>query len=164
MGGKAWTLREEEYLTNNYDKLNIEIIMRKLNKTYFSIKRKANMMGLERNIFEDGLYMSTMEVMEILGCAKSTIRLYVDKGYIKVKKFKSFNKEYNKFSVEGIINFMVSYPDKWKDREYDKDMLQLLFLDYHGNAKNIEFIKSLARERDSYWRKDTLRIKSEKIS
>ena len=143
-----WTLTEMDYLKENYNSENVLKIMKRLNKTYYSIKRKAQEMGLERDIFQGGLYFSTMDVKDILGCAKSTLRYYVDNKLIKVIKFRSFDKEYNKFTVESIIKFMCNYPERWIHRPYDEDTIKLLFIDFRGPREYIEKVRWLMGNKD----------------
>lgn len=140
-------------MVKNYSSKNIQEIMSHLNKSYISVRRKAAEMELTRSIYEDGLFYSTMEVMDILGLAKSTVRYYAKQGYLQHTTMKSFDKTYLKFSCENIIEFMSKYPEKWAHRNYDKDFLNILFIDYVGNIENIEKIKEIIGEGSQYWRK-----------
>lgn len=151
-GRESWSKDEEHYLEEYYQTKDIALIMKYLQRSYFSVKRKAQAIGLDRDIYDGGYYFSTGDVMETLGLAKSTVLYYVKMGYLKCNTLKSFNKYYKKFTVEHIVDFMYKYPSKWVHRKYDVENLQMLFLGYNGAKEKVERVKEYISAPPSFWR------------
>ena len=112
MAGKKWTKEEEEMLMDNWGKLSIETIAKRINRTADAVELKGRRLQLGRQMTA---YSST-EVANILGISHRTIYNYMSTGIIEAKKDKTKMKRY--VSTEAQIRkFMREHQDLWDTRK-----------------------------------------------
>ena len=112
MAGKKWTKEEEEMLMDNWGKLSIETIAKRINRTVDAVELKGRRLQLGWQMTA----YSTTEVSNILGINYRTVYNYMKTGIIEAKRDKTKMKRY--FSTEKqIMKFMREHQDLWDTRK-----------------------------------------------
>ena len=112
MAGKKWTKEEEEMLMDNWGKLSIETIAKRINRTVDAVELKGRRLQLGWQMTA----YSTTEVSNILGINYRTVYNYMKTGIIEAKRDKTKMKRY--FSTEKQIKkFMREHQDLWDTRK-----------------------------------------------
>ena len=112
MAGRRWTKEEEEMLMDNWGKLSIETIAKRINRTVDAVELKGRRLQLGWQMTA----YSTTEVSNVLGINYRTVYNYMKSGIIEAKKDKTKMKRY--FSTEKQIKkFMREHQDLWDTRK-----------------------------------------------
>lgn len=78
-----WTVKEEEFIFNNFNSLTDLEIARKLNRTYNSVRRKRQQLKLSKKIFNGFLDKKLKNNYKIL---KELDKVHVPKMYRKIPR------------------------------------------------------------------------------
>ena len=112
MAGRRWTKEEEEMLVDNWGKLSIETIAKRINRTADAVELNGRRLQLG---WQMTAYSST-EVANILGISHRTIYNYMSAGIIEAKKDKTKMKRYVSTEAQ-IMKFMREHQDLWDTRK-----------------------------------------------
>ena len=141
MAGKKWTKEEEEMLMDNWGKLSIETIAKRINRTVDAVELKGRRLQLGWQMTA----YSTTEVSNILGINYRTVYNYMKTGIIEAKRDKTKMKRY--FSTkEQIMKFMREHQDLWDTRKininlYNQKPKWYLEKEKADKEKNIKSMK-----------------------
>ena len=109
---KKWTKEELEILMDNWGKLSIKEIAKRVNRTPTAVEIKGRRLQLG---WQMTAYSST-EVANILGISHRTIYNYMNTGIIEAKKDKTKMKRYVSTEAQ-IMKFMREHQDLWDTRK-----------------------------------------------
>ena len=109
---KKWAKEELEILMDNWGKLSIKEIAKRVNRTPTAVEIKGRRLQLG---WQMTAYSST-EVANILGISHRTIYNYMSAGIIEAKKDKTKMKRYVSTEAQ-IMKFMREHQDLWDTRK-----------------------------------------------
>lgn len=129
-----WSIEENNILKkyhniNSYIGLKMKLKKIGKNRTIEAIKKQIRILNLETNYTENGYYLTSKEVEELLGIYKWNLDSYVKSNKIKVSKFKGKRR----FDIDDLKKFLVKFPYLWDAKNTDIDTLKILI------AENVEF-------------------------
>ena len=73
--GRKWTEKEVEYLEKFYEKRGVDYIAKKLDRTLYSVKRKAQKLGHNAYVCED-LYVRM--IARCFNCDSRVVKRWID--------------------------------------------------------------------------------------
>jgi DNA-binding CsgD family transcriptional regulator len=112
VSNKRWTKDEENFLVENWGRLKISEISKKINRTNYSVATKAYRLNLNSQIYHYG----ATEVSEILGISRKNVKVYIDQNKLKASRDKTNKKRYV-ITESSIMKFMKEYKDLWDTRK-----------------------------------------------
>lgn len=121
---KAWSKKDDEYLSDNWGKKQIETIAKNLNRSVYAVKIHASRTGLgpmaDANISE----ISLKTLSEIFAVHPTTIsRTWKSKGLNLKKKKRTNNSFYYCVKLKDLMNFLEKNQNLFDSRYLEKNIL-----------------------------------------
>lgn len=105
-----WTEDEIEYLERFYEKMGTDRIAKKLNRTVFSVRHKAQKLGYNAYVCED-LYVKT--IAKCFNCDTRVINRWIEKYELPCRTVKRGQSTYK----------LISMKKFWKWAEHHKELI-----------------------------------------
>lgn len=152
MGGKRWTMEEEEILEAQWGIKSVEDISEKLNRTRSSIINHARYMGLGR-AYDSGLYLFVGQVSDILGYSPSVIHNWIKKEKLPAKKRVLIEAERYFIVKDSLIEWLRKNQHLWNSNNLE--------INAFGTKVEKEWLKEKRRKDIRKKKKGKLYTKSE---
>lgn len=126
--GKKYTEDELLYLESSWGKMSVARIAGKLGRTVEAIESKARKMGLGDPL-ECKDFMIAVEVADLLGTDRKTLKRHFDERGLKCKYKKIKNRKLVTVEYEDLIEWLMENPNYWNGTKVDKVGLISIGLD-----------------------------------
>ena len=121
MPGKRWKEAEEEYLHENWGKQSLQELNKNLRKLF---GRKIEDDSLKDKLFKLGIcsfkstgdWLTPGQMAAMIGYERSTIKAWVKKGQIKVKRKKYYKRTELLVQRSDFIKWLENNQDKWDSK------------------------------------------------
>lgn len=113
----AWTPEEERYLEANLHHMSVGRIAKKLGRTKVAVQRKAASLGISK--LGEGYTIHSLA--DALGCARQTVTLWVERGWLKGKRRQTERPDNDiwYFSDAAVRKFIMQHPHEVDPRRAD---------------------------------------------
>lgn len=126
--GKKYTEDELLYLESSWGKMSVARIAGKLGRTVEAIESKARKMGLGDPL-ECKDFMIAVEVADLLGTDRKTLKKHFEDRGLKYKYRKIKNRKLIAVEYEDLIEWLIENPNCWNGTKVDKIGLISIGLD-----------------------------------
>jgi DNA-binding CsgD family transcriptional regulator/predicted HTH domain antitoxin len=127
---RRWTMEEENLLKEKWGIVCIDTIAKRLNRSRSAVMLKAYKLSLKEQVTAGGTYLTPAEISDILGVNKRTFYTWIDKGYIKCKKFRINKKKVYQVTIEELVEFIENYQELWDSQKADMDQINSYYISY----------------------------------
>ena len=135
---RNWTKEETEYLKENWGKISIPVLVKKLNRTESAIKRKANKLGMY-SFLKSGEYVTLNTLLQVIGVDNG--------GYKKISWIRNRNFPVHTKRVSRKKEVRIVKPEEfWKWAEENKDFLDFSNFEKNALGKEPDWVKDKRRE------------------
>lgn len=122
---RNWTKEEEDFLSDYWSYKSIETIAKKLKRTVFSVKVRANRLGLGPMI-KNNEFLTVTDISDLLNVSRDRITTtWVSLGLKLKKKKLSKNKSYYVITFEDLMSFLENNQNEWDTRNVEVNILGL---------------------------------------
>jgi DNA-binding CsgD family transcriptional regulator len=127
---KRWTKDEEMFLKEKWGIICLSTIAKRLNRSTSAVMLKAHKLSLKEQITASGTYLTPADIGNILGINKRTIYTWIDKEYIKYKKFKIGKKKMYQVTIDDLCEFMKVHKELWDSGKADMQQIKSYYISY----------------------------------
>lgn len=134
---RNWTKEETEYLKENWGKISIPVLAKKLNRTESAIKQKVNRLGMY-SFLESGEYVTLNTLLQVIGVDNG--------GYKKISWIRNRNFPVHTKRVSKKVVRIVKLEEFWKWAEANKAFLDFSNFETHALGNEPDWVKDKRRE------------------
>lgn len=127
----TWSKYEDNFLKKNFNTSSINKIRLNLEKegytrTVIAIIKRAKDLKIKINITENGFYLTSKEISELMGFSICKVNSMIRKGFLRGEKYRNKTRT----DVRSLKKFLFYYQKYWNYKDVDKEFFNLIFLDY----------------------------------